>query len=196
MPDNYRAFLLPSFKQPNLHIILAIGALMTHRWYKLFPLLFVLLMSSSVLAHKMKSAFTIVLFNERTGFLEVMHRYSLHDAEEASQELFRGKADIIEDPKTQQRFADYIMAHFQIRDESKQLIPLNFVGSQNDAGYFWIYQDYKLTRQFDSIEIKNLALTELWREQINAVNVEFTGQTQTVTFSTGDNWQKVVTKVK
>ncbi|MDO6719261.1 hypothetical protein Q4575_07620 [Psychrosphaera sp. 1_MG-2023] len=168
---------------------------MTYRWFTLIPFLIVLLMSNSAAAHKLKSAFSIVLFNERTGFLEVMHRYSLHDAEEAAQELFKGKSDIIDDPKTQQKFADYIMSNFQIRDENKQPIPLNFVGSQNDAGYFWIYQDYKLTRQYKWIEIKQLALTELWREQMNAVNVENSGQTSTVTFSAGDNWQRVITQV-
>ncbi|MDC2888910.1 DUF6702 family protein [Psychrosphaera algicola] len=96
---------------------------MTYRWFTLIPFLIVLLLSNSAAAHKLKSAFSIVLFNERTGFLEVMHRYSLHDAEEAAQELFKGKSDIIDDPKTQQKFADYIMSNFQIRDEKNSQFP-------------------------------------------------------------------------
>ena len=47
-----------------------------------------LLLSFAADAHKIKTAFSIILFNERTNNLEVVHRFYLHDAEEAVWELF------------------------------------------------------------------------------------------------------------
>lgn len=147
--------------------------------------------SPSASAHKMKSAFTIVLINERSGYLEVMHRFALHDAEEAALSLFKGKADIIDDEQTQSQFAQYIEEQFKIKDENKKDVPLQLVGFQNDAGYFWVYQDLKWQGQYNALNIKQLALTEIWSEQLNIVNIEFSGQTKTLTFSAHDNWQQV-----
>ncbi len=56
---------------------------------------FILLFANSAHAHKIKTAFSILLFNERTGNLEAVHRFYLHDAEEAVWALFDKNADII-----------------------------------------------------------------------------------------------------
>ena len=40
-------------------------------------------LSLQLSAHEMKSAITKVLFNQRTGNIEVMHRFYVHDAEHA-----------------------------------------------------------------------------------------------------------------
>ena len=142
-------------------------------------------------AHKMKSAFTIILFNERTGFLEVMHRFTLHDAEEAAWFLFDKKADIIGKEKTQAQFAKYVEKQFLLKDEKNHLLELDMVGYQNDAGYFWVYQETRLPEHMSKLKIKHDALREVWTEQINVVNIEGKGEVQSLSFSDSDTWQTV-----
>jgi hypothetical protein len=139
----------------------------------------------------MKSAFTIVLFNERSGFLEVMHRFVLHDAEEAAWKLFDSKADIIADDKTQASFSDYAIKRFTIKDQNDKVLPLSLVGFQNDEGYFWVYQDMKLPSDVTSLNIRQDALRDIWSEQMNIVNVEAQGKTWSLTFSNSDEWRSV-----
>lgn len=160
-------------------------------------LIFILLLVSSVfysglcVAHKMKSAYTIVLFNERTGNLEVMHRFTLHDAEEAAWTLFDKGADIVAKEQTQAKFANYVEQQFGLKAQDNTPIPLTLVGYQNDAGYFWVYQETKIPENLTALKIKHNALREVWVEQINTVNIEGRGEVQSISFSDSDRWLQV-----
>ena len=107
MPELARAFFLKqelSLRSVSISLLLCVCALFT----------------SNSFAHKMKAAYTIVLFNERTGYLEVMHRFTLHDAEEAAWFLFDKNADIIAKDETQAQFAQYVVTQFSLKTQPKQ----------------------------------------------------------------------------
>jgi hypothetical protein len=161
------------------------------QFFKWLAIVTFALLSSSVVAHKMKSAFSIVLFNERTGNIEVMHRFVLHDAEEGVWQLFDAKADIIADDKTQSKFADYVETKFEIKDQNNKTLPLEMVGYQNDAGYFWVYQEIKNPKGLTKLTIRSDALREIWTEQYNIVNIEGNGPTTSLHFSDSDKWRSV-----
>lgn len=122
-------------------------------------------------AHQIKSAITTVLFNENSNNLEVMHRFYLHDAEHAVSVMGDGSADILSNPKTQQTFADYVVARFQLVLDEKT-VTLNQVGHEIDGKFLWIYQDYPLPDSVNKISVKHSALQDIWSEQINTVNIE------------------------
>lgn len=150
-----------------------------------------MLIAPQLHAHKMKSAFSIVLFNDRTGNIEVMHRFVLHDAEEAVWNLFDAKADIISDEITQAKFAAYVDLKFEIRDQDNKQLPLEMVGFQNDAGFFWVYQEIKQPENLKRLKIKNDSMREIWQEQFNIVNIEGRGETTSLHFSDSDVWRWV-----
>lgn len=151
----------------------------------------ILSVSFSASAHKMKSAFTIVLFNDRTGYIEVMHRFVLHDAEEAAWNLFDAKADIIADETTQARFAAYVEKQFELKDQSGKTLPLEMVGFQNDEGHFWVYQEVKIPEELKRLRVRHDALREIWTEQFNIVNIDGIGATTSLHFSDSDTWRSV-----
>ena len=152
------------------------------------------LFTSNSFAHKMKAAYTIVLFNERTGYLEVMHRFTLHDAEEAAWFLFDKNADIIAKDETQAQFAQYVVTQFSLKTQPKQPLELELVGYQNDEGFFWVYQEAPLPSNITHLTIRHDALREVWSEQINTVNVEGKGVVQSVSFSDADLWHTLLLK--
>ncbi|WP_394175101.1 DUF6702 family protein [Thalassotalea litorea] len=142
-------------------------------------------------AHQQKEAYTTVLFNERTANLEVSHRFYIHDTEHALAHLFKGKADIISDQQTQQRFADYIQQKFRLLNQDKQLLELGSVGFEVEGKFFWVYQEIPQPENLEALYIQMQALQEVWPAQINQVNVERNGKTKAVRINNEDEWLKL-----
>ncbi len=141
-------------------------------------------------AHQQKAAITRVVFNERTGLLEVMHRFYLHDAEHAMRQLLGSDTDIISDAQTQSKFAAYVQQMFQLKSPSGEAWVLSPVGHEIDGNFFWVYQERALPvdRSEGPIELQvtHNALREVWRDQINTVNIERGRSVTTLTFQGSD----------
>lgn len=147
---------------------------------------------NTALAHQQKAAETTVLFNERSGQLEVMHRFYMHDTEHAVQALFDKHADILSSEKTQQQFADYVAKQFLVRTLDDKAIALTDVGYEIDGKFFWVYQEAKLESlqpaNLKGIKLYNGSLRDLWPTQINMVNIEGKGDVRTLYFSESKDW--------
>jgi len=138
----------------------------------------------SVGAHQQKSAITRVLFNERTGNIEVMHRFLLHDAEHAVREIFGGEADILASRAVRERFAAYVGRRFELHADERPLT-LAAVGSEIDGRFLWVYQETPIPDAFSSLSIRHDALRDIWPAQVNLVNVERGKDTRSVNFEGG-----------
>ena len=155
--------------------------------------LFVSAMSFSTIAqaHQIKAAITTVLFNPRTENIEVMHRFNLHDAEHAVKALFDKHADIMDDVKTQQQFADYVAHHFAILNAAGESLKLADVGFEVEGKHFWVYQETAEPPVLEGIKIRHDALRDLWPKQVNTLNVEGKGDIKTLTFADSVNLLEV-----
>ncbi|WP_153915522.1 DUF6702 family protein [Shewanella sp. TC10] len=141
-------------------------------------------------AHQQKESYSNVLFNERTGNLEVQHRFYLHDAEHAANNLFDSHADLLKDPVSREAFAYYVQDKFHIADDNQQVIKLNFVGTEVEGKYLWVYQETQINHQtMNSFYIKMESLQELWPSQLNYINVEREKQVKSLRLGAGDAWQ-------
>lgn len=151
------------------------------------PVLLLILLLGGVLpaeAHQQKSAITRLLFNERTGNIEVMHRFLLHDAEHAVREIFGGDADILASKAVRERFAAYVGRRFELRADERPL-KLAAVGSEIDGRFLWIYQETPIPDALTSLSIRHDALRDIWPEQVNLVNVERGRDVRSVNFEGG-----------
>ncbi len=131
-------------------------------------------------AHQQKAAFTQVLLNPNTGMLEIAHRFWLHDAEHATQTLFGSGNDILSNPVSRQKFAEYVMRRFNITDDHDQPLELTYVGHEIERSYIWIYQETKPQTELKRLTIQHAALLDVWPEQENMINIEGLGQLQTL----------------
>lgn len=145
----------------------------------LFALLWV---AFNVHAHQQKAAITTVLFNKRTGNIEVMHRFNMHDAEHAVKALFDGEADIIGDHKTQEKFAQYVIDRFSMMDSSGNALALRQVGFESEGKHFWVYQELPKPDSLEGLQVAHNALRDLWPTQVNTLNIEGQGRIRTLTF--------------
>lgn len=146
------------------------------------------LMTNSVFAHQQKAAETTLLFNKRSGQLEVMHRFYLHDTEHAVQSLFDKGADILDSEVTQRQFANYVAEQFQLRSLAGEPLKLVNVGFEVDGKFFWVYQEAPQPESLTGLQLFNGALRELWPTQVNMVNIEGQGEVKTLYFSEGKDW--------
>ena len=143
----------------------------------------VLLMSQPSLAHQVHAALTKIEYNPRTNHLEVMHRFELHDAEHAVQEIFGGHADIMSDVETQQRFAQYVAERFGIYAPDDTPLPMTFVGVELEGKHLWVYQETQKPQSLANYQVVHNALRDIWIEQTNLVNVKLDQTINTLTFS-------------
>ena len=152
----------------------------------------VLVMMGSATAHQLKTAVTTVLFNERTGNIEVMHRFNLHDAEHAVGVLFDAKgADIHDNAETREQFASYVMERFQLATLAGERLVLAPVGQQIDGANIWVYQEVAIPESLSGLKLKHQALQDIWASQQNLVNIEGRGPLQSLTFQAADDWLEV-----
>lgn len=145
-------------------------------------LLCVMLLSDSALAHQQKAAISTVLFNPRTENIEVSHRFYLHDAEHAVKHIFGKNADIIKSKDTQEKFFEYVMKRFSLKNDKGEPIELSPVGFEVDGRFFWVYQETKQPFLLNGLTVEHSALQDIWPSQVNTVNIEGKGDIKTRTF--------------
>lgn len=156
------------------------------------PILIVVMLSGVMAsAHQQKEAYTTVLFNERTGNLEIAHQFLLHDAEHAFARLINSDADILLNRRTQAEFANYIYEKFQLNDATGAPIVLKPVGFEVEGKYIWIYQEARLREIGSGLAVHMDALQEVWPEQINQINVERHGHIRSARLKQNDGWQTI-----
>ncbi len=142
-------------------------------------------------AHELKTALTTVLFNERSGHLEVMHRFYVHDAEHAVKQLFDKQADLLNSSATQHTFSQYVSEHFALQHTDGSALPLTLLGGQLEGRFFWVYQEAKLPGAITGLAVRHQSLQALWPAQLNTVNIEYGDTVKTLQFDSSVNWLSV-----
>ena len=149
-------------------------------------LYFLACFSPSVLTHQEKAAITQILLNERSGHLEIAHRFYIHDAEHAVKLITGNKLDIFASQEAGAAFYAYVTHHFDlfIKDQPVELAAIGF---EIEGNFFWAYQEMLLTEPVQSIQVRHTSLQEFWPDQVNTLNFESgTGQVKTAVFEGTD----------
>ncbi|MDZ7668283.1 MAG: DUF6702 family protein [Gammaproteobacteria bacterium] len=143
------------------------------------------LWAGAACAHQMRAAISTVLFNPRSGNIEVMHRFYSHDAEHALQLLTGGPADLTAEPRDRLKFAVYVHEQFTLAGRGADLEPLTLVGAELDGDYLWVYQRTPAQADLRGLTVRFDALRDIWSDHVNTLNVERGGQVRTLIFAAG-----------
>ena len=154
-------------------------------WFKTLILALLVLVAHGVWAHQQKEAITRVLFNPRTGNIEVMHRFLLHDAEHAVKELRLGEANILGSQQDREFFAGYVNQHFSMNDQQGHVLSLSPVGHEIEGRFIWIYAETPIPENIGSMTVRHDALIDVWPQQVNLLNLEHNGDIKSATFTSG-----------
>ena len=159
--------------------------MMSLRRLLLLLMLLTPLLGVNASAHQQQEAVTQVLFNPRTGNVEVMHRFRLHDAEHASRLLFGADADLLGSQADRERFATYVHERFQLADGSGAALDLTPLGHEIERQFLWVYAEAPIPPELSALRVRHESLFEVWPEQANLVNVERDGQIRSAILQTG-----------
>ncbi|WP_350977563.1 DUF6702 family protein [Shewanella sp. AC34-MNA-CIBAN-0136] len=149
------------------------------------------LLAGNVTAHQQKEAYTSIVFNQRSGMLEVQHRFYLHDAEHAAQQVIDKSTDLIGDPVGREAFAYYAISTFSMQNQQQHPLTLTYVGTELQGKYLWVYQETPITTNMDGFYLKMTALQELWSEQTNHINVERNKRVTSARLHIADSWHYI-----
>jgi len=136
-------------------------------------------------AHEQKIALTDILFNHRTGNLEIAHRISLHDAEHTLHKVSESKEDLTKSKKAREDFAKYVARRFELTLDDNKKLKLTLVGQEIERGYLWVYQETEIPEPA-SFSISNTILQDVVTGQVNTVNVRRDSKVATFEFKTKD----------
>lgn len=150
-----------------------------------------ILSGSPVLAHQKKEAVTEILFNTRSGNLEVMHRYLIHDAEHAVRQLVDSEADLIASEDAREAFAKYAVERFALLGDDGDTLNLHYVGQEVDNAFLWVYQEMEIPESLEGLGVVDNALRDIWPEQNNLVNIQRNGEIQSLNFNGSTEWLSV-----
>lgn len=137
-------------------------------------------------AHQQKTGQTTIRLNPRSGHLEIMHRFYVHDAEHAAGLIQGPHADIIASRKTQEIFSGYIEKHFNIKTGAGRTLTPTSVGYELDGKFFWVYQEIPEKLNPKSLSVTHTVLMDIWADQQNLVNIEGFGPIKSHTFKKND----------
>lgn len=150
---------------------------------RLLALAFAVSLAPLSIAHEQKTALTEIFYNERTGNLEIAHRFSIHDAEHALQKATDTKGDIAKSAEAQAAFAKYVADRFELTFKDKSALKLTLVGQELERGYLWVYQETKIPAAVGApFFIDNTILQGVVKGQVNTVNVRYRSQVATFVF--------------
>ncbi len=134
-------------------------------------------------AHQQKVALTEILFNSRTGNIEVAHRFIMHDAEHAARQELGIDGDLYGSLESRTAFAEYVAARFSIATPEGAALPLSLLGTEIKDGYLWVYQETPAPEALDALAVRCDALRDVWPDQVNRVNVKRSGEVRTLIFA-------------
>lgn len=154
-------------------------------WFKALFMVLLVFAAHQARTHQQKEAITRVLFNPRTGNIEVMHRFLLHDAEHALRELRNGAANILASQQDQDFFSDYVNRHFSITDQDGRVLSLSPVGHEIEGRFMWVYAETPIPEGIESLALRHEVLLDVWPQQVNLVNLERNGDIKSATFTGG-----------
>lgn len=151
-------------------------------------------LSGGAFAHKQKIATTEILINDRSGFIEVSHRFVLHDAEDAIIAQTGQAGDLIANEDDRMAFADYVAETFGLQTFGFAPRHLTLLGAEVAEGNLFVYQEMPIGAYPGIMLITHQTMMDIWPQQTNAVIIKQGPKVRTVTFRRNDPQQLILFK--
>lgn len=166
---------------------------MKYKFLSLLLLLMTFAVARPALAHDYHASIADVRFNPRTQSLEVAVKVFMDDLEDALSKRFKSKVEYSSSSEQVKKYlSDYLSANLAFEVEKGKPLQQRFVGSEEDADVVWMYVEVPVKKSsLPQLYVKNAVLTELFSDQMNVVNINYKGNTESVLLQRGETQKKV-----
>ena len=156
-------------------------------WYKLLPLLSLLLVFAKAEAHPYHVSVAEMRYNAKTQALEISLKLFTDDLEKTLSEMAGKPVAINQSPEVKKLIETYLGKTFRIENNVWQARLPRFLGYEAEADAQWIHFEVSLKNEnLTKIKIRNQVLLEIFPDQINMVNLEINGKKRTLIFKEGE----------
>ncbi|GAB3201866.1 hypothetical protein ABID22_001337 [Pontibacter aydingkolensis] len=162
--------------------------------YKFLFLMLALVATSFLpaLAHDFHTSITDIKYNPRTQALEVSLKVFTDDLEDAVSKFSKSKITYNSKSAEQQK---QIYAYLQTRlsFELTKGKPLTYtlLGSEAETDAVWMYVEVPVKNaKLAQLYVKNAVLTELFSDQMNVVNLNYKGKTESALLQRGEEQKR------
>ncbi|ARS33952.1 DUF6702 family protein [Pontibacter actiniarum] len=164
--------------------------------YKFLSLLLLLLafgVARPAFAHDYHASIADVRFNPRSQALEVAVKVFMDDLEDALSRRNKTKVTYSSTSEQVKKYlADYLNANLVFEVEKGKPLKQRFVGSEEDADVVWMYVEVPVKQAtVPQLYVTNAVLTELFSDQMNIVNINYKGETESVLLQRNETVKKV-----
>lgn len=127
--------------------------------------------------HDFHNSLTEMRYNAQTKGFEVEIKLFTDDLETALSRENGGKKFRIQDGDQQDAFVErYVRKHFKLSTPAGTLKPYAYVGKQNEVDATWIFIELPFHEPLTGCKLQQDALTEVFDDQQNIVNLSFRGE--------------------
>ena len=156
-------------------------------------LLGTLLAAQPASAHDYHASITDIEYNPRTQSLEVAVKVFMDDLEDALSRQAKSKITYSSSSvAVKEQLSDYLKTNLAFELEKGKPLKAKILGSEEDADVVWIYVEVPVQQPaLTHLYVKNAILTDLFSDQMNIVNVNYKGETESVILQTGDVTKKL-----
>lgn len=142
-------------------------------------------------AHRAAEALSIIEFNPRTGAVEVVHRFNLHDVDHVFSKRLGRPVTLGDSRETFEAVVAHIAEAFTLTALDGTPIPLELAGMETRRGDLLAYYEAPRPAGLKGFAVSNTLLMPDLPGQTNRVNVELPGAVRTLVFSGGSEVKTV-----
>ncbi|MFD3002553.1 DUF6702 family protein [Pontibacter toksunensis] len=166
---------------------------MRNKVFSLLLLLVAFLAVQPASAHDYHASITDVKYNPSTQNLEVAVKVFMDDLESALSRQAKTKITYSSSSEeVKKQMADYLQHKLSFEVEKGKPLKAKLLGSEEDVDVVWMYVEVPVQKgTLAQLYVKNAILTDLFTDQMNIVNVNYKGATESVLMQRGDVTKKV-----
>ncbi|WP_299825130.1 DUF6702 family protein [uncultured Pontibacter sp.] len=162
--------------------------------YKTLFLVLALLVSFffPALAHDFHTSITDIKYNPRTQTLEVALKVFTDDLEEAVSKFTKTKITYNSNSaEQQQQLYAYLQTKLSFELAKGKALKYKLLGSEAETDAVWMYVEVPVkSASLAQLYVKNAVLTEVFGDQMNIVNLNYKGKTESVLLQRGEEQKK------
>jgi hypothetical protein len=143
-------------------------------------------------AHDFHTSITDIKYNPRTQAFEVALKVFTNDLENAVSKFTKSK--IIynsSSPEQQQQLNSYLQSKLSFELAKGKPLKYKLIGSEAETDAVWIYVEVPVkSSSLSHLYVKNAVLTEIFTDQMNIVNLNYKGKTESALLQRGEEQKK------
>ena len=157
-------------------------------------LIILLLLPTTVLAHRYHTSLTRIDYNESEKLAEITIQVFTHDIEDGLTRKNGKRVTLDKTPKINEIILNYLSDRFVIRNKNDEAKKLRWIGIQQETDVTLIYVETEMPETFQGATLENGILQEVFSDQVNLATIRYDSKKNDLIFRANGEPQSLIKK--